>query len=70
MRYDENYFYQEEFGVKYIALGKSDVYFEFDTNNEDIDCAALEHGYITIVPLFNDQIKHDYIDEVKKIYTK
>ena len=40
----------------------------FDKNDYDIDCVALENGYVTIVPLFNDQINHNYISETKRIY--
>ena len=66
--YNENYYYEEEFGVKYLALGKTDTDLLFDRNNYDIDHVALDNGYITIVPLFNDEVNHNYINEVKEIY--
>lgn len=68
VNYDENYYYEEEFGVKYLAVGKTDIDLMFDQNNYDIDCVSLNNGYITVVPLFNDQINHDYINEVKQLY--
>lgn len=70
INYYENYSYEEEFGVKYIKLGDSDIELDYDKNNMDIDCVAVDDGYITIVPLFNDQINHSYIDEVKTLYQK
>lgn len=66
--YDENYYYEEEFGVKYLALGKTDMELKFDKTDMNIDHVALDNGYITIAPLFNDEINHEYIDEVKKLY--
>ena len=68
VNYDENYYYQEEFGVTYLTLGDTDVELMFDQNNYDIDCVSLNDGYITVVPLYNDQINHEYINEVKQIY--
>ena len=70
IRYDENYYYTEEFGVKYLNLGKTEMNYLFDKNNMNIDSVALLNNYITIVPLDNDQINHDYIKEVKDIYEK
>lgn len=68
IEYNENYHYEEEFGVKYIALGKTETNLLFDHNNYDIENVALDNGYITIVPLYNDQINHKYIDEVRMLY--
>ena len=70
IRYDENYYYTEEFGVKYLNLGKTEMNYLFDKNNMNIDSVALLNNYITIVPFDNDQINHDYIKEVKDIYEK
>ena len=33
--YNENYYYQEEFGVKYLALGDTDMELMFDKNDYD-----------------------------------
>ena len=70
VKYDENYYYTEEFGVKYLNLGKTEMDFLFDQNNMDIDAVAVRNNYVTIVPLDNDQINHDYINEVKDIFEK
>lgn len=68
--YDENYSYEEEFGVTYLKIGDSNMHHNYDLNDYNIDCVAVNNGYISIVPLFNDQINHKAIDEVKKLYEK
>ena len=68
VKYDENYYYTEEFGVKYLNLGKTEIDLQFDQNDMNIDASALMNNYITIVPLDNDQISHNYIKEVKDIF--
>ncbi len=70
VKYDENYYYTEEFGVKYLNLGKTTVDLKFDPNNTNIDAVAVRNNYVTIVPLDNDQISHSYINELKDIYEK
>ena len=68
VEYNENYFYEEEFGVRYLVIGKTKIDLLYDQNDMNLDCVAVNEGYITIVPLFCDEINHDYIDEVKNIY--
>lgn len=63
--YNEHYSYEEEFGVKYLKLGDSDYAKEYDLNDNNIDNVSLEQGYVTITPLYNDQVNHKYIDKLK-----
>ena len=68
--YDNCYSLEEEFGVKYIKLKEGKEIYKYDINNQNIDCVAVNNGYITVVPVDNDQISRKYINEVKKLYEK
>lgn len=66
--YNENYSYEEEFGVTYVKIGDTELTHNYDTNDYDIDVVALNNGYITVVPLYNDEINHKYINFLKSIW--
>lgn len=66
--YNDNYSYEEEFGVKYIKASGSSKTFLFDTNDDDIDRNMLAKGYVTISPLYDEQINKQFVDEVKNIW--
>ena len=68
--YNEHYHYEEEFGVTYLALGKSDMELDYDENNINIDNVSLKLGYITLSPLYNDHVNHKYVNELKNIWEK
>ena len=68
VNYNEHYTYEEEFGVKYVVVGTADKEFLFDTNNNDIDCNLLGKGYVTISPLYDEQINKKYVDSVRNTY--
>ncbi|MBR6959006.1 MAG: hypothetical protein IKH76_00845, partial [Clostridiales bacterium] len=64
--YDENYFLTEEETGYYLNLGNSDVTSLFDERDERIDSNALKAGYITISPLFNNEINPQAVNEMCK----
>lgn len=66
--YNENYSYEEEFGVTYVKIGKTELSLDYDHNDLNIDNVAVDSGYITVVPLFNDQINHKYIDYIRDVW--
>lgn len=70
IKYIEDYSYEEEFGVTYLKLGKCKLEFNYDKNNYEIDSVALNNGYITISPLYNDQVNHIYTKELKNSWEK
>lgn len=70
INYNENYSYEEEFGVTYLKIGDSDMERNYDLKDMDIDCVAIDAGYVAVVPLYNDQVNHNYINEVKGLYLK
>ena len=63
--YNENYHFEEEFGVNYLAIGNTTMKLDYDQNDINIDNVALKQGYITISPLYNDHVNHKYIEELK-----
>lgn len=65
IEYNEHYSYEEEFGVQFLKLGDSDYIRDYDINDINIDNVSLEQGYVTITPLYNDQVNHKYINELK-----
>lgn len=62
--YDEHYEIESEDGVDYLRIHGADMRYDFDTTDMDIDINALEAGYITITPLYNNHINHDFLNEV------
>lgn len=68
IEYNEHYHYEEEFGVKYLALGNSDMNLDYDFNNMMIDNVALKKGYVTLTALYNDHVNHKYTSELIKIF--
>lgn len=68
--YNENYSYEEEFGVTYLKLGKCELELDYDKNNYDIDNVSVDNGYITISPLYNDPINHKYTNDLKAKWEK
>lgn len=70
IHYDENYSYEEEFGVTYVKMGKTERTYLYDQNDMAVDNVALRNGYITIEPLFDNQINYKHIDEVRNIWEK
>lgn len=68
--YNENYSFEEEFGVRYVKLGNAECLLDYDKDNFDIDNVAIRNGYVTISPLYNNHINHKYIEELKTKWEK
>ena len=68
IRYHEGYHIESEFGVDYLCSGKSENVLEYDPEDLRIDLTAVEKGYVSITPLYNDHINYQIIDGLKEKY--
>ena len=63
--YNENYYYLEEGGKTYLALGKPEIANGFKDDDMEIDCNLLRQGYVTISPLGTNPVKYEALDITK-----
>lgn len=68
IRYHEGYHVESEFGVDYLVTGDVKNVKEYDPEDMRVDLAAIEKGYVTITPLYNDHINYAIVDELKEKY--
>ncbi len=68
--YEEHYFPESENGIDYVTVGESESFHLFDPNDMNIDANAVRAGYVTLSPLFNDEIDHRYYEECIRKWTK
>lgn len=70
IRYNEGYHIESEFGVDYLVTGIANSVKEYDPKDMHVDLAAIENGYVTVTPLYNDHINYEFVEELKTKYEK
>ena len=66
--YDEGYSLVEEDDMSYVQTGECIVTIDYGKEKERTDLDALDKGYVSIAPLYTDEIYHEQIEHFKTIY--
>lgn len=66
LNYIDNYVFEKTNAGIYLCVGPTNVNIEMDENDLSCDVAAVEHGYVSVTPLYNSHICYDYLSNTIK----